>query len=147
MKTYRRLLIMIAGFLTMASAISAWFNIAPISLGLGQALGGIIPPISVGDLRLDVQLLNFINMMSLLMVVGVILITSAVLGSKGLSIIATGLLVGSFAIIMLATGNNLVSIISNLSQVGRGIYLSSAAIILLIVSLIMPKLTRLRHKV
>ena len=138
MEKIRRLGTMLAGIAVLCSSSLPWINsAAPNGVGIGSLISGFVKYISGGNAMINLGVIDQIAVAVLLFFIGVIIIASAVLNSRKLSVIG-GLLVLAIIIMwLLPSGLSLTSIISNFSSLGLGTNLAIIGMVITFASVIL----------
>ncbi|MDO4271616.1 MAG: hypothetical protein Q4C83_01370 [Candidatus Saccharibacteria bacterium] len=147
MKSGRRLLLMAAGLLTVCSCSLAWIDqIMPANIKLGTLITSTVTTLFGNAVIINVDLLDHINLLMTLFVIGVIIMAAAATGSKAVA--AIGLILAMLAIVMnlIASGLGLFNIFTNFANLGLGMQLAMLACLLILFVLLLPKIKKLFNR-
>ena len=141
MKASRRLMLMTAGLMLLCSSSFAWIGgQMPINASFGNLLSTSIATISGHSISINISALNQISMAAILFVVGVIVLTASVLGSRLAAIVGVIISVIATAILIISTGISLDGLINNFAGLGTGTHLAMGGILLALLSILLPRL-------
>ena len=143
MKRGRRLVVMIAGLMTMCSSSLPWIGGAmPLNTSFGHMLSSFLGTVSGGAVMINLAALNQIPMAAVLFVLGVASIISAVLGSKPIAILAAVLDIIITSMWFMSANLDLGNLFTDFMQLGLGTQLGIGSAALGILAVAMPKLLR-----
>lgn len=120
MKTNRRLILLVAGLAMLVGSRLAWADSTAAAVNFATIMTGITAKIFGSTVKIDYSFLSSITLSAVIVVAGLVLMVSAVTGSRELCVVGSLIALISIIAWFNYIGYNPVQIVENFTKLGSG---------------------------